>query len=158
MRRLVRAVLLLASVGASATGLAQSPPPCASPAPLLGPASCDATGYIVGYKSGTDVVPLTHALEAKYGFTANKIWYSAVLGFYSSSLTPQQVALLRCEPQVDHVERDLPWCIPGLPCGPDPIPSGPCAAPVEIPTFGYVMKISLVFALAIVALFLQHRS
>jgi hypothetical protein len=132
--------------------VAQSPPPCTNPSPLVGPASCDVIVYLVIFRTGTDVPTVTHSLEVKYGFTADKIWQYAVLGF-SGHLTAQQVAQLRCEAQVAYVERDLPWCMPFVPCGPDPTPSGPCAAvAANVPLFGQPARVALVLVLAAVAL------
>ena len=138
---------------------AQSPPPCPTPAPLVGPASCDVAGYLGIFKAGTDPVSATHFLEAKYGFVADKIFGSAILGFYASRLSAQQVAFLRCESQIAYAERDLPVCMPLVPCPPDPPASGPCPAavfPVPLASSTSKLLLALVFG-AVGLLVLRNR-
>ena len=144
----IRRFALFVLLCAGSSLRAQSPPPCPTPAPLVGPASCDLAGYLGIFKMGTDPVTVTHILEVRYGFVADKIFGSAVLGFYASRLSAQQVAFLRCESQIAYVERDLPFCMPLVPCPPDPPPSGPCPAAVfPVPLVSLTSKVVLAFML-----------
>lgn len=78
-------------------------PPCAAPAPLHF-AVTPAEGWIVMYQAGVNATTTTATLQAKYGFTATRV-YEAVGGFFAE-LTPAQIAALRCEPAVAAVEQN----------------------------------------------------
>jgi len=113
---------------------------------------------MVIFKDGTPSVSVTHQLELRYGFRADGIWSSGVQGFFSFSLTAQQVALLRCESVVADVERDTPVCPPLAPCDPAPTPSGPCAPPEAIPVLELAGKALLALTLGAVATLAATRS
>lgn len=81
--------------------------PCANPAPLYGELHPETPGYIVVYRQGTDVAAETARLAARYGFVAQFVFQSAILGF-SAQLTPETVSALRCEPSVQWIEFDVP--------------------------------------------------
>ena len=78
------------------------PPPCATPAPLLGEFDPRTSGYIVVLDDGIEPGPETSRLAAKYSFEPEHV-YTHVLGGFSAQLTPTVVADLRCEITVDHV-------------------------------------------------------
>lgn len=148
----------LATLLLSGALLAQSPPPCAAPAPLAGPATCSPEGYLVGVHDPFDAEAQAPLLASRYGFVVDDV-YSSFNIFYTPSLTAQQVALLRCDRAVSYVERNLPTCGPFEPC--DPVPDeGACAAPAGIqgvPSLGSAGRLVLVVGLAAVALAIRLR-
>ena len=79
------------------------PPPCDSPAPLLGQFDPRASGYIVDLRDGVDAAQETDRLAARYGFAPRHV-YTYVLGGFSADLTPAVVAAVRCEASVNNVE------------------------------------------------------
>jgi hypothetical protein len=81
------------------------PPPCASPAPLLGTPNPAAPGIIVSYRSSVDPVTETARLAALYGFTPSHVYAYAIKGF-AADVPPATVADLRCETTVSFVEYD----------------------------------------------------
>lgn len=81
------------------------PPACAQPA-TIGLAIEPAPGYIVVYVDGTNAVTRTAELGAKYGFTADTVYSSALFGFYSRKLSPAAIAGLRCEADVRFIEQN----------------------------------------------------
>jgi hypothetical protein len=144
MTRCVNLLLLLLSVPAV---VAQWPPSCTSPASFVGPASCEPAQYQVFFKFGTDAAAATGVLAHKYDFKADHVWqYGGQGGFISNALTALQVALIRCESQVDYVERQVPWCVPPTPCPPPPTDSGPCP-PADIPLFTGIWRFLVPLAL-----------
>lgn len=147
---------LLAPLSVAGWLSAQVPPPCNTPAPLVGPASCQTADYLVVYRdvvSSAEVRQVTEELERRHRFVANSIWEYALKGFYAGELSAVQVARLRCEPVVALVERNLPWCFPGLPCPPAFVHSGPCVAPAtatNVPTITHWGSIALIAVLLVV--------
>ena len=79
-------------------------PACASPARLTF-SSSPAPGWIVVLDFGVDATKRVPELAAKYGFTPRFTYIAALKGF-AAELTPQQIAAIRCEPDVDFVEQD----------------------------------------------------
>ncbi len=145
-----RALLALAVLACAWPGelRAQSPPPCANPALLTLPYSCEPNAYIVGIQPGSDLNEVLATILSRYGLTPGYI-YPGIRAF-AIILTPQQVALLRCEPFVRVIEEAfVPFCRPEDPC-PVPPSSGPCAAPaaLSIPLFSAVGRWALVAMLA----------
>lgn len=80
-------------------------PLCKNPAPLHGQSNPNAPSYIVVLKDGTDVAKTTNLLGKKHGFTVQAEMSS--LGMFSlQGLSAQQLASLRCEPQIKYIEHD----------------------------------------------------
>lgn len=81
-------------------------PACPSPAPLNGRFDARAPdAYIVTYRAGTDAAAVTEGLQRKYGFTARHVYTAALLGF-AATLTPEALAGIRCEPEVEAAEYE----------------------------------------------------
>ena len=86
-------------------------PACDDPAPLEGSYDPDAPGYIVVFEpsvAAADARATAEALAAEYGFTVDRVYESALVGFFTPDATPEMVAGLRCEPQVRRVEHNAP--------------------------------------------------
>ncbi len=79
-------------------------PACVSPAPITFAAN-PAPGWIVVLDFSVDATKRVPELAAKYGFTPRFTYTTALKGF-AGELTPQQIAGIRCEPDVDYVEQD----------------------------------------------------
>ncbi|HUR83685.1 MAG TPA: protease inhibitor I9 family protein [Thermoanaerobaculia bacterium] len=79
-------------------------PACANPAPITF-AQDPAPGWIVVLDFSVDATKRVPELMAKYGFTP-RFTYTAALKGFAAELTPQQIAALRCEPDMDFVEQD----------------------------------------------------
>jgi hypothetical protein len=62
-------------------------------------------GYIVSYRSGTDVKAVTAELAATYGFTPTFV-FDVVPGF-AAVLSEQALAGIRCDNRVASVEYDV---------------------------------------------------
>jgi hypothetical protein len=80
-------------------------PACSNPAPLDGTYDPRAERFIVIFVDGTtgsQVLEQVPLLAAKYGFTPRSVYQTALQGF-SAELTVEQVAVLRCDPLIDHL-------------------------------------------------------
>lgn len=76
-------------------------PQCTEPAPLIFPPGIVRPGWIITYKTGTDTKTVTPALMAKYGFIP-----TFTIGIYvATTLTPEMIAGLRCEPPVRSISQ-----------------------------------------------------
>ena len=80
-------------------------PPCLFPAPLSGQPDPRAPGYIVVFEDNVDAPSETNRLATRYGFTPRFVYEFALKGF-SSDLTPNVVAAIRCEASVQSVAHD----------------------------------------------------
>ncbi|MES2465225.1 MAG: hypothetical protein V4671_32055 [Armatimonadota bacterium] len=79
-------------------------PACSDPAPIINTVDPRTLKYFVIFRDdrvsyGPQAREKTLQLAAKYGFTPTSI-YMAVLNGFAGPLTPEQVAQLRCEPDV----------------------------------------------------------
>jgi len=81
-------------------------PACPNPAPLEGAYDPRAPGYLVIFHDGVDAQATADELAAQYGFTVERVWTAALLGFSTPDATPEAVAGLRCEPTVKLVEHN----------------------------------------------------
>jgi len=81
------------------------PPPCDGAAPLV--KSIKPSGrYLVVYRDGVDARLVTAQLSAKYAVTPIYVFVGPPFQGFSALVDAQTVALLRCEPSVDHVAED----------------------------------------------------
>ena len=81
------------------------PPPCDTPAPLLGHFDPGAPDYIVTFRAGVDAQAETAQLATQYGFTPTFVYTAALHGF-AAALLPETVADVRCEVSVAAIEYD----------------------------------------------------
>lgn len=135
---------------------AQSPPPCAAPARLTEPFSCEPGLYIVSLHPGNDLNATLAHIQARYGLTPTNILRN--INVFTVRVTAQQLALLRCEPALRAFEPNSAFCRPEDPC-PQPPSSGPCPAPaaLSIPTLGEAGRWMLAAMLAVVAAIVLRR-
>jgi hypothetical protein len=90
-----------------------SEPNCDQPAPLDGEWNAKTPGYLVGFRNGTaDAGSLAYQLGRRYGFVPESI-YKTIGGFYVVELSPEALAGLRCEPQVQAISFNQRTWIPG---------------------------------------------
>lgn len=78
-----------------------------APAPLHGPPSPAARGYIVVFHPGTDPDAVVDALAAAYGFAPKHVFRHALLGF-AAELSDDALDAVRRDPAVHYVEHDAP--------------------------------------------------
>lgn len=80
---------------------------CESPAPLLlAPSDKVPDSYIIVFDESLEgTFSRVAELEQKYSFTADTKWQVALKGF-AATLTPEIVASLRCEADVDYIEEN----------------------------------------------------
>lgn len=81
-------------------------PACGNPSPIGGTANPNIRSYFVIFAEGTtsaQAVEYSAFLAAKYGFTPDSV-YETVLKGFAATLTPEQVAKLRCETMVASLE------------------------------------------------------
>ncbi len=88
-------------------------PACATPAPLI-LARFRAPGHFVILTSKEGVAAETERLAAKYGFTPRSV-YADVLGGFFALLTPEIIAALRCESDVQYISENSVGYIPIVP-------------------------------------------
>ncbi|HYH10544.1 MAG TPA: DUF5719 family protein [Thermoanaerobaculia bacterium] len=83
-------------------------PQCSAPSPvvLASPGSQSAGDWILMYHPGTNAVSVTQQLAARFGFTPKFVYEHAFQGF-SSDLTAQQIASLRCESSVRLIQENV---------------------------------------------------
>lgn len=81
--------------------------PCESPAPLrLAPSDKVPDSYIIVFDESLEgTFSRVAELEQKYSFTADTKWEAALKGF-AATLTPEIVAALRCEANVDYIHEN----------------------------------------------------
>lgn len=147
---MLRTTTLLAATFFAITAFAQViPPDCASPAPYVpAPAgACPGPQHIVLLRPGNDAVAVTPQIEAACGFTGSEVFTSALEAFVAT-VTPAQIACIRCDPRVATVEQDY------LVGGPD---AEPTCGPAAIPTLGEVGTFALAATLSLAGLFLITR-
>ena len=80
---------------------------CESPAPLhLSPGEKVPDSYIIVFDEALEA-PFERIaqLEKQYGFTSEFRWNAALKGF-SAKLSPETVAALRCEADVDYIDEN----------------------------------------------------
>lgn len=78
-------------------------PPCESPS-TLSLAALPAAGWTILFKPGVNPHAVTPILELRHGFNADRIYEFG--GFHSNHLTPQLVAMLRCEGSIRVIEQN----------------------------------------------------
>ena len=134
---------------------AQSPPPCATPARLTEPFTCELQTYIVLLHNRDDLNALLASIQTRYGLTPSAIFNP--IGAFAIRLTAQEVALLRCEPAVRQIEPSVAFCRPSDPCPPEPS-SGPCPAFAPIPVLSEAGRWALVAILAVAAMLVLRQA
>jgi hypothetical protein len=88
-------------------------PTCDRPAPLDGEWNSGTPGYIVDFRENIDDPGnVAHELGRKYGFVPESVFRS-IGGFSVVLLSPQALAGLRCESQVEGISFNQPTWIPG---------------------------------------------
>lgn len=80
-------------------------PPCPNPAPLHGEPDAEAPAVIVVFRDGVPHHSAARALAARVGFHPQQVYESVLPGFVAE-LSPAQLALVRCDPDVAYVEYD----------------------------------------------------
>lgn len=81
-------------------------PLCRTPAPLVGRPNTSEPNYLVAFKAGVDASSESTRLARVYGFTVTHVFYAGTGGF-AASLSPREVAIVRCEASVAQVGYDL---------------------------------------------------
>jgi hypothetical protein len=140
------AAVVLAAVSADAAPSVT--PACANPAPYASHHTCAIVRtwtYLVGVTG--DPAQTTHALEQQYGFRAQTILES--INYFIANLSPQQVALLRCDARVFIVEENS--VIDG-----NPELDGACA-PADVPLFTTPALVALAALFAVAGVIIQKR-
>ena len=104
--------LLIASLGAACTGKATTTsevtatglvvPSCSSPAPVLNAYDPGAAGYLVKLREGRNVEAQSVALANNYSLKVNAAW--EFIGTFHASMSPANLAKLRCDSRVEFVE------------------------------------------------------
>jgi hypothetical protein len=94
------AVLLVVCACASNSDILD--PPCGQPATLEGQPDRGVDGFTIGVRESTSYPGIVaHALGRKYGFTPTFIFRDG--SFSVEKITPQVLARLRCDPEVENV-------------------------------------------------------
>jgi hypothetical protein len=143
------AVLLLTLFCAAAEGRPVIPPSCSNPAPYTpAPAeTCAAPESLIILVDGTDETAAAAELEQRCGYRDTEILSS--IEVLIATLTPSQIACVRCDPRVVIVEENFGFSVPGLP--------GPYCAPPTVPTLSEIALGVLAGVLAIVGSLVAMR-
>ena len=110
--RVAPLLFILACVAANATDSDVIAPSCAQPARLENHFEGSPYITVVLKPSAKDRQSVVRGLSRKYGFQIIAV-YHAVNGFTVSLLSPEEIAKLRCEPEVDTVTYDQKVSISG---------------------------------------------
>lgn len=147
--RTIFAVLLLTLMCVAAEGRPVVPPNCPNPAPyIVAPEGvCAAPESLIILVDGSDEAAAAADLEQRCGYNDTEILSS--LEVLIATLTPVQIACVRCDPRVVVVEENYGFSIPGLP--------GPLCAPPTIPTLSEMAMGVLAGLLAMVGSFVAMR-
>ncbi|HEY4218734.1 MAG TPA: hypothetical protein VGM67_16445 [Gemmatimonadaceae bacterium] len=111
------ACVTLATLSCSASTVEPPAGTCKSPAPIRNSPDPNLPSIYVGFKTGVDGPAAIGRLTDELGFTVE--WIPTGSSGFLTTLTDQQIAVVRCDAAVDFVE----WSVVGTPGSSDERPT-----------------------------------